>query len=86
LPANRLRPYHQQKARSVLKARSLPPCLALTGYLALGLLVAACEPAVRLEAPREPVTINLNVNLDADVRVRLEESARDDIRANPDIF
>lgn len=56
------------------------------GLLALGLLVAACEPTVRLEAPRDPVTINLNVNLDADVRVRLEETAREDIQANPDIF
>ena len=47
-----------------------------SGFVALGLLVAACEPTVRLEAPRDPVTINLNVNLDADVRVRLEETAR----------
>lgn len=46
----------------------------------------ACTPTVRVEAPREPITINLNVRLDADVRVRLEEQAREDIRENPGIF
>jgi hypothetical protein len=49
-------------------------------------LAAACEPTVRVEAPREPITINLNIKLDADVRVKLEEQAEQDIDANPDIF
>ena len=31
------------------------------------LLIAACSPVVRVEPPREPITINLNVKLDADV-------------------
>ena len=48
--------------------------------------LVACEPTVRLEAPREPITINLNIKLDADVRVRLEESARQDIQRNPGVF
>ena len=48
--------------------------------------ILACTPTVRIEAPTEPITINLNVRLDADVRVRLEEQAREDIRANPGIF
>lgn len=63
-----------------------PRLLAPTGLLVLASLLAACQPTVRVEAPRDPITINLNVRLDADVRVRLEESAREDIRANPDIF
>ena len=46
----------------------------------------ACTPTVRVEAPRDPIVINLNVRLDADVRVRLEERARQDIQANPGIF
>jgi hypothetical protein len=48
--------------------------------------VLACTPTVRVEAPTEPITINLNIRLDADVRVRLEERAREDIAANPGIF
>lgn len=54
--------------------------------LAACLLLAACQPTVRVEAPKEPITINLNIKLDADVRVKLEEKADEDIAANPDIF
>jgi len=54
--------------------------------LAACAVLAACQPTVRVEAPSEPITINLNVRLDADVRVRLEQQAREDIAANPGIF
>ncbi|MCW5731555.1 MAG: YnbE family lipoprotein [Alphaproteobacteria bacterium] len=65
--------------------RSLPrPFATLLLCLAFGL--AACQPSVRVEAPKEPITINLNIKLDADVRVRIEEQAREDIKANPNIF
>jgi hypothetical protein len=50
------------------------------------LLIAACSPVVRVEPPREPITINLNVKLDADVRVKLEEQAKQDVAKNPEIF
>ncbi|RMD61882.1 MAG: YnbE family lipoprotein [Alphaproteobacteria bacterium] len=52
------------------------------GLLALG----ACQPTVRVEPPKEPITINLNIKLDANVRVQLEKQAEEDIKANPDIF
>ncbi|MEX2451297.1 MAG: YnbE family lipoprotein [Rhodospirillales bacterium] len=48
--------------------------------------LAACEPTVRVEAPKEPITINLNIKLDAEVRVKLEEAAKKDVTSNPDIF
>jgi YnbE-like lipoprotein len=48
--------------------------------------IAACSPVVRVEPPREPITINLNVKLDADVRVKLEEQAKKDVAKNPEIF
>lgn len=47
---------------------------------------AACQPKVQVEAPKEPITINLNVKLDAEVRVKLEQQADEDIKQNPDIF
>ena len=48
--------------------------------------LAACEPTVRVEAPKEPITINLNIKLDAEVRLKVEEQAEETIEANPDIF
>ena len=60
-------------------------------FLGIGLFTAvaataACQPTVKLEAPQEPITINLNIKLDADVRIKLEKQAEDDIDANPEIF
>ena len=54
--------------------------LALGG----GLAAAACTPTVQLKAPEEPITINLNVQ--ADIRVKIEEAAQKDIESNPEIF
>ena len=63
------------------KAYWAPLALAAALFAAAG-----CTPTVKVEAPQEPITINLNIKLDADVRVRLEEQAREDIEENEDIF
>ena len=54
--------------------------------VALLSLFVACTPTVKVESPQEPITINLNIKLDADIRVKLEEEAKKDIAANPDVF
>ena len=36
------------------------------------LIIAACEPTVKLEAPDKPITINLNVNITQEVRVKVD--------------
>lgn len=59
----------------------LLPAILLTGGL-----IAGCQPTVRVEPPKEPITINLNIKLDAEVRLKIEEQAKEDIQANPDIF
>ena len=46
-------------------------------------LPAACTPRVELAAPQEPITINLNIKLDADVRLRVEEDAKKDVGTKP---
>ncbi len=58
----------------------------LLGALFLAGALAGCAPTVKIEAPKEPITINLNIKLDADIRVRVEDKAKEDIAANPDIF
>ena len=56
--------------------------------MVLGLLIIlqGCSPTVKVEAPSEPITINLNIKLDAEVRLKIEEDAKDDIEKNPEIF
>ena len=63
--------------RTILRTVSIIPIVAAA---------VACSPTVKVETPKEPITINLNVTLDAKIRVQLEEVAREDIAANPDIF
>jgi hypothetical protein len=66
----------------VIQVRKVRTVLIL---MAAGLVVS-CAPKVALEAPKEPITINLNIKLDAEVRVKLEEKAKQDIARNPEIF
>ena len=57
----------------------------LLAVIVAGLSLAACSPTVKVQAPKEPITINLNIKLDADVRVKLEQQAKEDI-ASKEIF
>ncbi len=54
--------------------------------LSLLIVLQGCSPTVKVEAPSEPITINLNIKLDAEVRLKIEEDAKDDIEKNPEIF
>ena len=62
--------------------------LALATGVALALAVgaAACTPTVRIEASDKPITINLNVKIDQEIRYRLDKDLEDTIAANPDLF
>ncbi|MBL7250049.1 YnbE family lipoprotein [Alloalcanivorax sp. C16-2] len=43
-------------------------------WLVLAFLpLAACTPRVALEAPKEPITINLNVKIDHEIRLKVEK-------------
>jgi hypothetical protein len=58
-------------------------CLALLLAASLAPLSVACTPTVQVAPPKEPITINLNIKLDADVRLRVEEKAKEDVGTKP---
>ncbi|WP_339635652.1 YnbE family lipoprotein [uncultured Sneathiella sp.] len=62
------------------------PILVICGVMAFLFATTSCTPKVQVEAPSEPITINLNIKLDAEVRLKIEEQAKDDITNNPGIF
>jgi hypothetical protein len=35
--------------------------------------MAACTPTVRMEAPKEPITVNLNVKIQHEIYVKVDE-------------
>jgi hypothetical protein len=51
--------------------------------LALG---AGCRPKVALEAPKEPIVINMNIKIDHEIRVKLDKDLEDAISQDKEIF
>jgi hypothetical protein len=37
------------------------------------LLTAACTPTVAVQAPSEPITVNLNVKIEHEIRVKVDK-------------
>lgn len=70
------------------KGRRIFGGLGGLGVLAgAGLLVmAGCSPTVKVEAPDEPIEINLNIKIEQDVRIRMDKDVESLISDNPDIF
>ena len=57
----------------------------LLSGLAAAIAVAGCIP-VQIQAPDEPIEINLNVNIRQEVIVRLERDAEELLEQNGDLF
>lgn len=49
-------------------------------------LLAACTPTVKLEAPEKPIEINLNINIEHHVKVEIDKDVQQSINKNKDIF
>jgi hypothetical protein len=47
---------------------------------------AACAPKIQIEAPKEPITINLNVKIEHEIRVKVDEDLEDLFDEDDDIF
>jgi hypothetical protein len=58
--------------------------MVISGPL-LGVLVG-CTPRVEVAAPKEPITINLNVKIDHEVRVRVDRDLDKVISPESDLF
>lgn len=50
------------------------------------LFLTACTPTVKIEAPDKPITINLNVKIDQEIRLKIDKDVEELIADNPDLF
>ena len=57
-----------------------------TLLLAPLILMSGCTPTVQVKAPSEPITINLNVKIDHEVRVRVEKDLDSVISKDSGLF
>ena len=54
--------------------------------LGASLALAACTPRVALEAPKEPITINLNIKIEQEVRIKVERDLEELFKSDKKIF
>ena len=54
--------------------------------LAILLALAACQHKVQVEAPKDPIVINLNVKIEQEVRVKVDREVEDLFADNPELF
>ena len=52
----------------------------------VALLSGACTHRVQMEAPKEPITINLNVKIEHEVRVKVEKELDDMFSEDSEVF
>lgn len=50
------------------------------------LLLFACTPKVQVQAPDEPIEINLNVKIEHEIRVKVEKDIDELLAENEDLF
>lgn len=53
------------------------PYLLTISILAGLFLLSACTPRIQIEMPSEPITINLNVKIDHEIRVKVDKELDD---------
>lgn len=51
-----------------------------------GVVLAGCQPTVRIEPPKEPIVINLNVKIEQEVRVKIERDVEELLKEKPELF
>ena len=53
---------------------------------ASALVLVACSPTIKVEAPDKPIVINLNIKIEQEVRIRIDKDVNQAIEAKPGIF
>ncbi|MFQ5474166.1 MAG: YnbE family lipoprotein [Dehalococcoidia bacterium] len=73
------------------RARGAPsrgPALHLSFLILLGALIGggACTPKVQVEAPKEPIEINLNIKIEHEIRVKVDDDLEQLFEEDEEIF
>jgi hypothetical protein len=52
----------------------------------MGFFLISCAPTVKVEAPDKPITINLNVKIEHEIRVKVDKELDDVFSAKSGLF
>lgn len=64
-------------------ARTFTCSIISSGLLCL---TAACSPTVKMEAPKEPIEINMNVKIEHEIKVKVEKDVETLLENKPGLF
>lgn len=62
------------------------PAILIVSLILSAALPVACTPTVQVQAPTEPITINLNVRIEHEIRVRVEEDLNEIFTPDSGLF
>ena len=54
--------------------------------MAFTISLGACAPTVKVATPDEPITINMNVKIEHEVRIKVDRELEDLFEKNPELF
>jgi hypothetical protein len=55
-------------------------------FPAIAALIMSCSPTVKVEPPDEPITINLNVKIEHEIRVKVDKELEDVFSEDSGLF
>lgn len=58
---------------------------AMLGLLASSLLVG-CTPRIEVAAPKEPITINMNVKIEHEIHIKVDKDVESLLKSRSDLF
>lgn len=54
--------------------------------LITGAFLISCSPTIKVEAPDKPITINLNVKIEHEIRVKVDKELEDVFSNDSELF
>ena len=58
----------------------------LLSLASMALLLSACSPVVRIEAPEKPIEINMTVNIKHEIMIKVEKDVKQLFESDKGLF
>ncbi|WP_034914982.1 MULTISPECIES: YnbE family lipoprotein [Erwinia] len=53
---------------------------------AIAMLLSGCIPRIEVAAPKEPITINMNVKIEHEIHIKVDKDVEALLKNNSDLF
>ena len=60
--------------------------LQIVWLIALAVFAAGCAPTVQVAAPSEPITINLNIKIEHEIKVKVDKELEELFEEDDELF